>query len=102
MASIKTFKEPSSINFVAEESLKFFLKDAKRGSTFLCDGAICMLSNLSAHQAVKDLSPEMRELIANSINKFLWVINLQTGRTYTRAPDTVIEFVKITMTVDTE
>jgi hypothetical protein len=75
------------------------ISDAKRGETFLREGAICVRVDVSDYQGehsgqqrCEDLKPKAGRY---------WIHNLQTGRVWA-SEDKPIEWVKITMTVDSK
>lgn len=106
---LMVFKNPSDIIFKAarpEPEEVFTIRDAGRGNTFLHRGAVCMLTEVSAYQAlnVSDLVPT--KLARARVEEFLkdstFVVNLQTGRTFAVKLDDEIEWIKVTMTVESE
>lgn len=98
MRTMQIFRSPSQIIFeVAEPDHRPMISQAVRGQTFLHNGAVCMLSEVSGYQALKDFK-RFKEC-SEALDKAIWVVNLQTGRTFV-VNDGPIEWVKVTMTVE--
>lgn len=97
--AIKTFKSPSSITFALGESEYDgpMISHAERGQTFLRDGAICVRVDVSNYQGESDDSKRCKD-IEPKAGRY-WIHNLQTGRVWS-SEDKPIEWIKITMTVD--
>jgi hypothetical protein len=105
MSQLRKYKSPSTIKFVIEDNgaYKPRLSDTKRGTTFIMDGgAICMRTDVSGYQAVKDCFSDVRDLAMKTLGDGVFVTNLQSGRTYAVAGDPEVEYVRITMTLDGE
>lgn len=109
MVQIATFKSPSKAEFVLKvpsRQAKPRLSHAKRGDTFLWqaahgrhDAAVCMLTTVSAYQYAIKQSQAHQNVLKKAQDSGIWIINLQTGRTFT-AEDCEIEFVKLTIHVE--
>lgn len=106
---IAVFKKPSDIIFKTEPTKMteiVTVKQAKRGNTFLHRGAICMLSEVSAYQIFQGvdeltITKGAKNLISVMLGQGIFVTNLQTGRTFAVKPDDEIEWIRVTMTVET-
>lgn len=103
------FKSPSDIIFKTapkEPEEIFTVRDAKRGNTFLHRGAVSMLTEVSAYQAlnVSDLvvTRVARDRIEDFLKESTFITNLQTGRTFSVKLDDEIEWIKVTMTVESK
>lgn len=106
---IKKFASPSKIIFTLDkDSTKsiFTLADAKRGDTFLFKDAICMLTEVSAFQALCIQPAMITERAMDKVQELLkagiFITNLQTGHTFAGKGDEEIQWVKVTMTVESE
>lgn len=105
--AIKKFVSPSKIIFTLSKDKKvktFTVKDAQRGDTFLHKDSICMLSEVSAYQALhsSNITDEDKDSIKIILCAAIFVTNLQTGRTFAVKPDDEIQWIKVTMTVESE
>lgn len=107
---IKKFKSPSKIIFTLDKDDKksiFTLADAKRGDTFMFKDAICMLSEVSAYQALENveknhITQTAKNRIQELLDQSIFVTNLQNGRTFAAISSDEIEWIKVTMTVESE
>lgn len=102
---IAVFKKPSSIIFTVAPANKapvYTVKDAQRGNTFLHKGAVCMLTEVSAYQALAEanMNQAVQSCIRNLLSDSVFIVNLQTGRTFSVKPDDEIEWIKVTMSVE--
>lgn len=104
---LAVFTKPSDIIFKAEPTKAdpvITVAAAKRGNTFLHRGAICMLSEVSAYQALNahdlSLTATSRLWVEILLKEGIFITNLQTGRTFAVKPDDEIEWVRVTMTVE--
>lgn len=99
MTEIMTFKKPSSIQFrLKSEPSKAMLSQAKRGDTFLREGAICMRTDISAYQGLKELPLALSRSIKELHDNGLWILNLQTGRVFI-SENVPVEWIKLTVDV---
>lgn len=105
MDKLRVYKTPSQIKFVIVDPDAMdqpMLSHAKRGDTFLREGAVCMRVDCNINpRLLETMQPNSRNLITNTIEKLLWVTNLQSGRTYA-SEDMPIKWVKLTVQVDGE
>lgn len=105
---IAVFKNPSDIIFKTAPNKDvevFTIRDAQRGNTFLHRGAVCMLTEVSAYQALEladAITPAAKDRIKDVLKRAQFVVNLQTGRTFAVKLDDEIEWIKVTMTVESE
>lgn len=109
MVSLATFKSPSAIDFQVSLPAKLKrprLKDTKRGDVFLWqadhgrhDAAICMRTTVSAYQYAIKQSQGHQAVLAKAQSEGIWIINLQTGRTFV-SNDCEIDYVKIKVVVE--
>jgi len=105
---IKKFASPSKIIFtLAKDGKKsvFTLADAERGDTFMFKDAICMLSEVSAYQALEGvgnnyITQTAKIRIKELLDQTIFVTNLQTGRTFAAISSEEIQWIKVTMTVE--
>lgn len=104
---LAVFKKASDIIFKVEPTKAdpiITVAEAKRGNTFLHRGAICMLSEVSAYQALEAqpslLSQVARDRIEELLKDSIFITNLQTGRTFAVRHTDEIEWIKVTMTVE--
>lgn len=106
---LAVFKKPSDIIFKAartEPDEVFTIRDAQRGNTFLHRGAVCMMTEVSAFQALigSALLPSnmSKDRVRDFLKESTFITNLQTGRTFAVKLDDKIEWIKVTMTVESE
>lgn len=101
--SIRVFKEPSQIQFAVQklETKVAMLSEAKRGDTFLREGAICMRVDNSVNVIREDLPLIEYASVAQAIRNKIWVCNLQTGRVWA-SEDCPVEWIKVCVTVEGE
>lgn len=104
---LAVFRKPSDIIFKVEPTKAdpvIRVSAAKRGNTFLHRGAVCMLTEVSAFQALNAqpvlFTQVARERIEELLKEAIFITNLQTGRTYAVKPDDEIEWIRVTMTVE--
>lgn len=104
---ITVFKSPSQIIFKVrptEPTPIVTVAEAKRGYTFLHRDAICMLTEVSAYQALNEqprlLTQVARDRFEELLKDSIFITNLQTGRTYAVRPTDEIKWIKVTMTVE--
>lgn len=102
---IAVFKKPSSIIFTVAPANKapvYTVKDAQRGNTFLHKGAVCMLTEVSAYRALEEanMSQTAQSCFRTLLSDSIFIVNLQTGRTFAVRADDEIEWIKVTMSVE--
>jgi hypothetical protein len=104
MIQIKTFTKPSAIEFAAacDEVARPKLSDAKRGETFLRDGAVCMRVDVSAYQAMKNSNETIKDAVHDALKDSIFIINLQTGRVFIGNPIDDVTWIKVKMTLEGE
>lgn len=105
--AIKKFVSPSKIifNLVKDKKVQTFtVEHAQRGDTFLYKDSICMLTTVSAYPALcsSNITDAAKDRVKDVLNEAIFVTNLQTGRTFAVKPDDEIQWIKVTMTVESE
>ena len=104
---IAVFKNPSDIIFKTDSPKVpvVTVAHANRGNTFLHKGAVCMLTEVSAYQALNAqpvlITKTARERVEELLKEGIFITNLQTGRTFAVKHDDEIEWIRVTMTIET-
>lgn len=105
MDKLRVYEKPSQIKFTVVESdgsEQPMLSQARRGDTFLREGAICMAATCNINpKLIEQLTGPSKSLINNTLDRLFWVCNLQSGRVYA-SEDMPIKWVKLTVHVDGE
>lgn len=105
MDKLRVYKTPSQIKFTVvepDDSEQPMLSQAKRGNTFLREGAICMAVDCNINPKLLDnMHESIQGILHKTLNGLFWVCNLQSGRVYA-SEDMPIKWVKLTVHVDGE
>lgn len=103
MSGIKKYAKPSKIKMTLKPEPKketYYVEDTQLGDVFTLEGGVHMRVHVSAYQSFKDdaLFAEVRQ----TLDATAWIINLQTGRVFATKLDREIEWVGVTMLIDSE